>query len=371
MRSPTGSRPPDFSAILACLVAMASAMVSCRKSNEESPSPATQPAAKIKTTEVGRQKFTDQVEALGTVRAEEAIELSANVTERVAEVAFEDGARVKKGDLLVRLEDAEEVAMMEGAKAEMAEQEREIQRLQGLVSEGAVSEVRLEEYRTRREVAKQRVAEARAQIDDRHIEAPFDGVLGFRRVSVGALVSPGDLIATLDILDPVKLDFTVPETFLDDLEPGQEIVALTEAYPGDEFSGKVTQIDTRVNVVTRSITVRAEMPNPDTRLRPGMLMTTTLKKNPKESLSVPERAVVSVQSNHFVYVVSQESGKPIAKRTSITLGRRIPGFVEVLEGLEKDQIIVTDGLVGLSDGAPIEVIGKFEAPAEPYQPASL
>ncbi len=308
-------RPPLAFLPLAIAVA---ATGGCRKAEDEGPAASTdQPPAKVRTVKVNTRTFADQVEALGTVRAEEAIDLSANVTERVAEVAFEDGDRVEKGDLLIRLEDAEEVAAMEAAKAEMAEQEREIKRLQGLVSEGAVSEVRLEEYRTRKEVAQQRVEEARAQITDRNIVAPFDGVLGFRRVSVGALVSPGDLIATLDILDPVKLDFTVPETFLNDLEPGQEIVAHTEAYPDAEFVGKVTRIDTRVNAVTRSITVRAEVPNPDLRLRPGMLMTTTLKKNPRESLSIPERAVISVQSNRYVYVVAHgqaDSGRSRTQR---------------------------------------------------------
>jgi len=314
--------------------------------------------------------YADRIEALGTVRAMEAIDLSANVTERVAEVAFEDGDRVKKGDLLIRLEDAEEVAMMEAAKAEMKEQEREIKRLESLVAEGAVSEVRLEEYRTRREVAMQRVEEARAQIDDRHIVAPFDGVLGFRRVSVGALVSPEDLIATLDILDPVKLDFSVPETFLGDLRPGLEIEAFTEAFPDETFAGTVTQIDTRVNPVTRSITARAEIPNPDHRLRPGMLMTTTLTKNSRKSLSVPERALVAVQTNHFVYVIDGGEGA-VVRRTSVSIGRRVPGFVEIREGLELGQEVVTDGLVGLADGASVEIIGRFDSPSEPYNPSGV
>lgn len=359
---------------LLTLSAFSIALVSgCNKADDaaaSSPKPAG--AVKVRIASVTQREFADEVEALGTARAEEAIEISANVTERVAEVAFEDGDIVKKGDLLVRLEDNEEVASMEAARAEMAEQEREIKRLQDLVAEGAVSEVRLEEYETRRQVAEQRVEEARAQIADRRIEAPFDGVLGFRRVSLGALISPGDLIATLDILDPIKLDFTVPETFLGDLKPGREIEALTEAYPDEKFAGTVTQIDTRVNPVTRSITVRAELPNPDFRIKPGMLMTTTLRKNPRESLSVPERAIVSVQSNRYLFIVTKnEEGAPAVKRTAVELGRRIPGFVEVLDGLKLEDEVVSDGLVGLSDGATIEVIGKFEAPADPYQPASL
>ncbi len=359
---------PSVRAALLPGLVLAALLSGCEKApDNEAAAPASAPPAKVKTTRVDTRLFTDQVEALGTVRAREAIDLSANVTDRVAEVAFEDGDRVEKGDLLIRLEDAEENAMLEGAKAGLAEQEREIKRLESLVAEGAVSEVRLEEYRTRRDVARQRVEEAQAQIADRRIIAPFDGVLGFRRVSVGALVTPGDLIATLDILDPVKLDFTVPETFLNDLKPGQEITAITEAYPGESFTGEVTRIDTRVNLVTRSITVRAEIPNPDHRLRPGMLMTTTLRKNPRESLSIPERSLVSVQANHFAYVVEGTN----ARRATVTIGRRVPGYVEIIEGLEAGETVVTDGLLGLTDGAVVEVIGEFESPAEPYSPSGV
>lgn len=356
----------------ATVIATVLAFAGCRAGPEE-PAPGDGPKLrpKVRTAEARVDAFFDQVEALGTVRALEAIDISSNVTERVAEVSFEDGERVSKGDLLVRLEDAEELASLEAAKAEEAEQEREIRRLEGLVSEGAVSEVRLEEYRTRRDIARQRVEEARAQIEDRRITAPFDGVLGFREVSPGALVTPGDLIATLDLLDPVKLDFSVPETFLSDLGPGLEIVARTEAYPETAFAGTVTRVDTRVNPVTRSVTVRAEIPNPDGLLRPGMLMTTTLAKNPEDSLRIPERAVVAVQSDQFVFVVTDPGGDgaPTVARTPVTLGRRVPGYVEVVEGLEAGARVVTDGLIGLADGAAVEVTGVFEGPAEAYRPS--
>ena len=195
-------------------------------------------------------------------------------------------------------------------------------------------------------------------------------MLGFRQVSVGALVSPGDLIATFDVLDPVKLDFTVPETFLGDLAPGLEIDATTEAFPDEVFQGKVVQIDTRVNPVTRSITVRAEIPNPEHGLRPGMLMTTVLEKNVTESLSVPERALVSVQNNHFLFVVGKgEEGVQIVKRTPVEIGRRFPGFVEIVSGIQEGDRVVSDGLIGLADGAAVQVSGSFEKPADPYQPS--
>lgn len=345
-------------------------MGSCEK-DESAPaaSPAAGALSNVQTTKVVRRAFSDRVEALGTVRALEGIDLTSSVTDRVAELFFEDGDSAKKGDLLVRLEDAAERAALEAAKSTLIEQEREIERLKGLVENGAVSQVRLQEYETQADIAARRVEEAQAQIDDRNIRAPFDGVLGFRRISQGALVKPGDLIATFDVLDPVKLDFTVPETFLSSLENGLLIIANTEAYSDEDFSGKVVQVDTRVNPVTRSIMARAEIPNPDKRLRPGMLMTTVLENNPMNSLSVPERSLISVQSRHFVFVLNEETTPPSVTRTLVELGRRQPGYLEILGGLEENAVIVTDGLVGLVDGAAVKVTGDFKGPAEPYQPS--
>ncbi len=321
------------------------------------------PRVRIATVEA--RNFADEIEALGTVRAMEATEISATVIERIAEIHFEDGDEVKKGDLLAKLQDAEQVAVLQGARAQLAEAEREIARLENLVTTGSVAEVRLEEYRTRREIALQRVAEAQAQIDDRHILAPFDGVLGFRQVSVGALVTPGNVITTLDVLDPVKIDITVPETFLGDLKPGDEIVASTEAYPGEKFAVRVSRIDTRVNPTTRSFTVRAEGRNEDHRLRPGMLMTSVIGKNYRNSPALPERSVTSVHANHFVFVLDGDAGT--VARTRVILGQRVPGYVEVLEGIEEGTVVVTDGFLGLGDGAEVQVEGEFKGPAPPYQ----
>lgn len=378
MVSPRSSTPTLVLPLL-----LLAGLASCREEKtEEESAPSSVSAALVTTTEVERRAFSDQVEALGTVLALEAIDLSPSVTERVAEIHFDDGDVVKKGTLLVRFEDAEERAALGAAQSTLAEQEREIARLTGLVAEGAAPELNLDEHRTLRDIAEQEVAEAQAQIDDRRVVAPFDGVLGFRRVSVGALVSPGDVIATFDLLDPVKLDFTVPETFLGELEAGLEIDATSDAYPEKDFTGEVVHIDSRVNPVTRSATARAHIPNPDGRLRPGMLMTTVLEKNPSRSLCAPERALISVQSKHFLFVVKRgepegaaDSGKSGAKpvgtvkRTPVELGRRLPGYVEITSGVEEGDEIVADGLIGLSDGARVEITGKFEEPAPAYDPS--
>ncbi len=350
------------------LLATILALSACKRAPDASSKPGGPDVQKVKVATVTTAEFSDTVEALGTVQALESIDLSANVTETVKALHFEDGDRVKKGQLLAELNDSEEKAMLAAARAQLAEPAREADRLRGLVEGGAVSEVRLQGYETQIDIAEQKIAEIEAQIADRRIEAPFDGVLGFRKVSVGALVAPGDVITTLDVLHPVKFDFTVPETFLGDLEPGLEVVARSGAWPGEVFRGQVTGIDSRVDPVTRSATVRAEVPNEGLKLRPGMLMTTELAKNRSESPSVPERALVALQRQQFVYVVEAADGGTVARRVPVEIGRRLPGFAEVVSGLEAGQRVVTDGLLGLRDGAALEVIGEFEGPAEPYTP---
>lgn len=338
----------------------------CRRGAEDS-GPPPERVHRVQSATVKMKKYADEVEALGTVKAWEAIDLSANVTESVVDVFFEDGQAVKKDDVLAELSSSEEQALLAAAEVNLAEQEREVNRLRELAEDGAVSQVRLQEYLTQRDLALQQIEEAKARLADRRIVAPFDGILGFRRISPGALVTPGDVITTLDLIDRVKLDFSVPETFLSDLGPGLEITAFSTSYPNESFAGTVTDVDSRVNPITRSVIVRAEIPNPEHRLRPGMLMTTRLKRNPTESTSIPERALVSVQSRHFVFLIEGEAETTV-KRVEVTLGRRVPGYLEIKEGLEVGQRIVSDGTINLRDGATVEVTGEFTEPSDAYRP---
>ncbi len=363
-RIQTRCRPAASVSILFAVVLVSG----CGKKGDVANAPASQGPAKVQSATVEERVFADEVEALGTVRASEAIDLSSNVTETVTALNFTDGQTVEKDTLLAQLSDDEERAMLEGAKVVLAEQDREVNRLRALADDGAVSQVRLQEYLTKRDLALQKIEEVKAQLADRKITAPFAGVLGFRRISVGTLVAPGDVIATLDLIDTVKLDFSVPETFLGDLKPGLEIDARSDAFPGEVFEGKVIDIDSRVNPVTRSVTVRAEIPNADHRLRAGMLLTTIIAKNPETSPAIPERALLSVQANHFAFVLEEAEGKATVKRVPVQIGRREPGYVEITDGLKEGQRIVSDGLIGLRDGGEVTVTGEFAGTAAPYSP---
>jgi membrane fusion protein (multidrug efflux system) len=189
--------------------------------------------------------------------------------------------------------------------------------------------------------------------------------LGFRGVSLGTLVQPGERITTLDDVSLIKLDFSIPETFLAALSVGLEIEASAAAYPGEPFLGTVKVVDSRVNPVTRAVTVRAELQNPDRRLRPGMLLTVEVFKDRRASPSVPEASLLPVSDRTFVYRVrdaqsDEGTAQTVAERVEIVTGRRIPGHVEVLDGLALGDRVVVEGLQRLRDGSPVQVTGETE-----------
>jgi membrane fusion protein (multidrug efflux system) len=321
-------------------------------------------AAPVLTAKVTKENYALDLDAIGTVRAFESIDISSNVTESVTQISFNDGDFVKKGALLATLSDAEEQAMLASAKASLAEEEREIERLKNLVKDGAAPEARLEERRTLADIAKQKIHEAEAKLSDRRITAPFDGWLGLRRISVGALVSPGTVIASLDKIDAVKIDFAVPETYLGSVKAGTLISARTDTDRERRYEGKVSHLDSRIDPVTRSIPVRAEVPNPGLALKPGMLVMVRLVVEPKLSLSIPERSLVPVGSKAYVFTVDGDK----AKRVEVKTGRRRPGYVEIIKGLNEGQVIIADGLVGLQDGAAVKVSGEYRGPVKPFNP---
>lgn len=321
----------------------------------------------VNTAKVKRENYATDIRTVGTVLADESTSITPNVTETVTALHFDDGQRVKKGDLLASLSDGEEQALLASAKSSLAEEEREIGRLGSLVKDGAAPAARLQERQTLAEVARQKIREAEAKIADRRIVAPFDGILGLRRISVGALVSPTTVIATLDKIDLVKIDFSVPETALSHLQPGLEISAVAEGARDRAFQGKLSQIDSRVDPITRSVVARAEAPNPNGDLRPGMLVLVTLAMQPRLSLSIPERALVPVGGKAYVFTIEGDK----AKRLEVTTGRRKPGFLEIESGLSEGQTIIADGLVGLQNGSPIKVSGEFGGPVKPFQPEQV
>ena len=308
------------------------------------------PATIVVTARVAPVEWRDTLEALGTARANESVTLTAKVSETVRKVAFDSGDIVRAGDVIVDLSSGAQLAGLEEARAAHQEAERQLARGQELAQSKIISESQLDTQRSTRDAAKARMDVVRAQLSDRVITAPFDGILGLRRVSPGSLVTPGTEIATLDDISVIKLDFSVPERYLAVLSKGQEITAHSETYPDRDFAGTVASVDSRVDPVTRAVTVRAAIPNLERLLRPGMLLSVRLFQSPRQAIVVPEIAVIQVGTEAFVYRVSQDQ---TASRAKITLGARRRGEVEVTSGLAAGDTIVTEGAVKLQDGARV------------------
>lgn len=299
---------------------------------------------------VSPSPWVDTIEALGTAKANESVTITAKVTETVERVQFEDGDYVDAGEVLVDLSGRAELAGLEEARAAFKEAEQQYKRQAELVGQGTIARSQLDTQVALRDAARARMDAIRAQLSDRVITAPFAGVLGFRTVSPGGLVTPGTAIATLDDVSTIKLDFSVPETFLSSLAEGQKIVARSAAFPDREFEGVVSTVDSRVDPVTRAVTVRAAIPNPDSSLRPGMLMSVKLLKPSRDVLVIPELALTQVGSSAYVYRVKPDSS---VEQVGITTGARRRGEVEIVEGLAPGDRIVVEGTVKLRDGAKV------------------
>ncbi len=302
---------------------------------------------------VARSAWVDRIQALGTARANESVTLTAKTAETVARVNFSDGQQVEAGAVLVELTDRTEVAQLKEAQAAYVETEKQYERLGGLVKQGTVTQSQVDQQLGARDSARARMEAIRVRLSDRVITAPFAGVLGFRSVSPGTLVQPGAVISTLDDIRTIKLDFSVPETYLAALAVGQIIEARSAAYPDKPFSGVVSSLDSRVDPITRAIVVRAEIPNPERLLRPGMLLAVDVLNRPRESLTVPEVSLSALRDQMFVYRVGVDN---IAAEASVKIGARRSGEVEVLEGLNEGDRVVTDGLVRMRKGASVTIV---------------
>lgn len=328
---------------------------SAQLGSERSSAAATAPPVVVMP--VRRAQFHDTLEALGTVFANESVELTAAASDHITQLHFDDGAQVQAGDLLLVLESAEERAQLAEAASLRDDRKVNLDSAEELFAQDMISERELDVARTALAAAEARVTSLQAAIQDRELRAPFAGVLGLRRISVGAFVRPSDIVTTLDDLSVVKLDFTIPETWLASVRAGMTIEATCAAWPDAAFAGQISQIDTRLDASSRSATVRAVLPNPDTRLRPGMLMQVIVQRGEAPVLQVPEEAIIPVGSDTFVLRVDEAR---VAHRVPVEVGRRRPGAVEITSGLDIDDRVVIEGILRVRDGLAVNVVAIRE-----------
>ena len=312
------------------------------------------PAVGVETVTVVAETVADDVTAVGTLRSNESVVLRPEVAGRIAAIRFREGAPVKRGQVLVELDAAVQQAEVQQAKASLALAQANFGRTADLFNRKFLSQSARDEAASQLEVARANMALAEARFDRTRIRAPFDGVVGIRNVSVGDYVQEGDDLVNLEDLATLKVDFRLPELYLARVRRDQALEVTSDAIPGERFAAKVAAIDPLINVEGRSVVIRATLPNENDQLRPGMFARVRLILQQREDVAmVPEEALVPAPGNvQFVYRVVDDT----AQRVEVTTGARRGTRVEILEGLQAGDVVVTAGQLKLRDGAAVQVV---------------
>ena len=309
--------------------------------------------APVEVAEAQQAVSATEILAIGSLMSDESVEVTSETSGRVEEILFEEGRQVKAGDVLVRLDSSLTQAELRDAEARLELAQANYERNQSLQKTGAVARQAFEEARSNLEVAKAAVELARTRAGMMDVKAPFEGILGFRTVSVGTYVTAGTKLVNLEKINELKVQFSLPEVFLAQVSPGQKVEITVDAWPGVTYEGTVYAINPHVDVNGRALQVRASLKNDDLKLRPGLLARVIVKgKDEKRVVLVPESAIVSRGGETLIYRL--ENGK--ALETQVSIGRRRNGQVEILAGLEAKTQVVTAGHARLRNGSTVEIV---------------
>lgn len=321
------------------------------------------PGVTVEAARVARAKLAQSITAVGSLRSDESVLIRPEVAGRISEILFREGQRVARGATLVRLDASVQRAELEQAQANLTLNKSKLERALDLQKKGFISSQAREEAENTHRIAQAAHDLAFARLAKLDIKAPFAGIVGLRQVSVGDYVKDGQDIVNLEAVDPLKVDFRVPEIHLPQVAAGQTLQIALDAFPDQMFAGGVYAINPLVDANGRAIVVRAAVKNPEGRLRPGMFARVRLLFNEnRESLMVPEQALIPLGDDKFVYKVVD--GRAI--RVKVDVGQRREGRAEILQGLAADELVVTAGQTKIRDGAAVSVA---EA-ATPVAPAN-
>lgn len=314
----------------------------------------------VKIAEVRSGEVIDGVSAVGTLLANESVMIRPEVDGRIDAIHFQEGQLVRKGDKLLSLDAGEVEAQLTSAIAAANLNRSRLKRSEDLQAKNFISVQALDEARENVNQSNAREAEIRAKLAKTVVRAPFEGVTGLRQVSPGAYVKAGQDVARLEGIGVLKLDFRVPELYLKRIRVGQPLAISVDAYPGEPFSGAIYAIEPAVDESTRTVLLRARLPNPGARLKPGMFARVSLELAKRSNtLLVPEQAIVPRGDGAYVFRIID--GKAVL--TKIETGVRRPGEVEVLNGLKAGETVVADGQLKLQDGAAVNTAAPKPAPA--------
>ena len=335
--------------------------------------PDAQKPVVVEVAPVRRMALSDEAQAVGSLRSRRSVVLRPEVSGRVTHIHFGDGARVRKGQVLVQLDDQLPQAQVQQAQAELSIAQANHQRNRELVAQGFVSQRSLDESAASLQVAQAKLALAQAQVARLRIVAPFDGMAGIRNVHVGDYLKDGADIVNIEDIDSMVVDFRLPERYQPQLRTGQAVRVELDALPGRSFEALVQAIDPQIDANGRSVAVRAGLDNRQGVLRPGMFArVTAVFGAPVQALVVPEEAIVPQGTSPYVFKLEADaSGQGwVARRTSVQLGQRHAGMVEVRQGLALQDQVVTAGQQRLQrDGTPVR-LAATQPEARPAAPAA-
>lgn len=319
--------------------------------------PAAKPApasakVKVEVAPVNRVRLERAVAAVGTLRSHDSVMLRPEVSGRIAEINFTEGGKVVKGQVLVRLDDSVARARVQQARANLKLAGSQYNRSVELNKQGFVSKQARDESASNLAVQQAAAALAEAELDKTTIRAPFDGLVGLRTVSVGDYVGPGTDLVPIEAIDPLNVDFRIPEQFLSAVSVGAKLHVTFDAIAGLQREGSVGAISPQVDVGGRSLLLRANVPNPDYVLRPGLFARVQLELAEAMGLVVPESALAPSGDAQYVYRV--EGG--VVRRVMVQIGQRAGAQVEIVNGLNEGDSVVVSGLQKVRDGVEVEVV---------------
>jgi membrane fusion protein (multidrug efflux system) len=312
--------------------------------------------------EVGRvevMRLEDDTQAVGTLRSRQGVMLRPEVSGRIARLGFNDGQRVRRSQLLVQLDDSLQRAQLQQAQAQASIARTNLQRNQDLLAQNFISKSAVDQSQSNLEVAEAQVALAKAQLARMQIVAPFDGVVGLRVVNVGDYVKDGADLVNIEDLSSVWVDFRLPERFIARLKPGQSVQVTLDALPGRQYVGRIDALDSQLDANGRSVLVRAKLANAGDELRAGMYARSRVVFSVREgALVVPEEALVPLGDKQYLFKVVGEGDKKVARRIEARIGQRVPGKVELLEGVKAGDLVVLAGQarLGQGDGVAVRIV---------------
>ena len=319
---------------------------------------ATSAAIAIEATTVKSVRMAQGLTAVGSLRSDESVTIRPEVAGRISEFGFREGQRVASGATLIRFDTSVQRAELDQAEANLGLSKSRLERSRDLFTKGFISAQARDESESNFKVAQATYDLSKARLTKLEIKAPFSGVVGLRLVSIGDYVKDGQDIVNLEGIDPLKVDFRIPEIYLKQVAVGQALQITLDAFPNQTFQGKVFAINPLVDTNGRSIVIRAMVKNTEARLRPGMFARVRLLfSDERDSVAVPEQSLIPVGDEQYLFKVVD--GR--AQRSKVEIGQRREGQVEVLQGLIAGDVVVTAGQLKLRDGLPVKIMEEKSA----------